>query len=120
MYVCASGKSGQKTTLEKTKQYWLFVPVSKPTSSAKPNSYQNTQLIAAQADSIETRNKKIAAQKAAFDKRGIVLTEDAHSKMMHRLRRRAIEKRANKTVNSGVFYIMPTDHLVDQVSPEIV
>ncbi|GAA5989870.1 hypothetical protein JCM5350_006595 [Sporobolomyces pararoseus] len=111
MYVCASGKSGQKTTLEKTKQYWLLVPVSKPTASAPSNSYANTQLIAAQADSIETRNKKIAAQKAAFNKRG--LGEVTHSRMMHQLKKRALEKRANKTVSGGTFYIFPTDHLMD-------
>lgn len=111
MYVCASGKTGQKTTLEKTKQRFLFVPVSKPTASAKPNSYANVQLIAAQADSIETRNKKIAAQKAAFSKRGLLDRE--HAAMMRRLRKRTLEKRA-KTVSSGTFYIIPTDHLLDQ------
>ncbi|GAA6006846.1 hypothetical protein JCM11491_003203 [Sporobolomyces phaffii] len=116
MYVCASGKSGQKTTLEKTKQYWLFVPVSNPTSQAKPNSYANIQLIAAQADSIATRNKKIAAQKAAFNKRG--LTDEAYAGMMHRLKRRALEKRSSSSssrpVSGGTFYVFPTDHLVDQ------
>ncbi|GAA6062512.1 hypothetical protein JCM10212_001562, partial [Sporobolomyces blumeae] len=116
MYVCASGQNAQQTTLEKTKQWWLFVPVSKPTASAKSNSYQNTQLIAAQADSIETRNKKIAAQKAAFNKRGIDLDgagRHEHRDVIKRLRRRQLEKRANKTVSSGTFYILPTDHLVD-------
>ncbi|GAA5902241.1 uncharacterized protein JCM6883_001343 [Sporobolomyces salmoneus] len=112
MYVCASGKGGQKTTLEKTKQYWLFVPINKCTASAKPNSYQNVQLIAAQADSIETRNKKIAAQKAAFSKRGLV-TDEEHATMMKRLRRRALEKRANKTVSSGTYYVFTSDHLID-------
>lgn len=113
MYVCASGKSGEKTTLEKTKQYWLFVPVSKPTSSSNTNSYANTQLIAAQRDSIETRNKKIADQKAAFNKRGLYFEDRVYAKMMHRLRKRALEKRGTKQVSGGTFYIMPTDHLID-------
>ncbi|GAA5941327.1 uncharacterized protein JCM15063_006440 [Sporobolomyces koalae] len=110
MYVCASGKGGQKSTLEKTKQYWIFVPVSEPTVSSKPNSYANTQLIAAQADSISTRNKKIAAQKAAFHKRG--LSPAMYTGMLRQLRKRALEKRA-KTVSSGTYYIAATDHLVD-------
>lgn len=111
MYVCASGSGSQKTTLEKTKQWWLLVPVNKPTASSHANSYANVQLIAAQADSIDTRNKKIAAQKQAFGKRGLI-SDETYSGMMHQLRRRALEKRS-KTVSSGIFYIMPTDHLVD-------
>lgn len=96
MYVCASGDNSKKTTLERTKQWWLFVPTSKPTVSAKANSNANKVLLAAQADSIETREKKIAAQKEAF-----------HKRMARRVRKRELEQRGIKTVSGGTFYIMP-------------
>ncbi|TNY18721.1 hypothetical protein DMC30DRAFT_448571 [Rhodotorula diobovata] len=108
MYVCASGKGAQKTTLEKTKQWWLFVPVSKPTVAASSKSYANTVLLAAQADSIATREKKIAAQKAAFSRRS--------TGMVRHVRRHALEKRGIKTVVGGTFYIIPTDHLLDRTA----
>ncbi|GAA5897716.1 hypothetical protein JCM5296_000861 [Sporobolomyces johnsonii] len=110
MYVCASGADAQKTTLEKTKQWWLFVPVSKTSASAPSSSYANTQLIAAQNESVATRNKKIAAQKAAFHKRGLAGHE--HVRMARRLKKRVLEKRT-QTVSGGTFYIIPTDHLID-------
>ncbi|GAA6048715.1 hypothetical protein JCM3770_003925 [Rhodotorula araucariae] len=107
-YVCASGKGCKKTTLEKTKQWWLFVPVSKPTAEAPATSYANTVLLAAQADSIATREKKIAAQKGAFSRRS--------STKMARIRRHVLEKRGIKTVVGGTFYIIPTDHLLDRTA----
>ncbi|GAA5982863.1 hypothetical protein JCM10908_006814 [Rhodotorula pacifica] len=105
MYVCASGSNSKKTTLEKTKQWWLFVPTSKPTAAANSNSYANRVLLAAQADSVKTREKKIAAQKNAF-----------HGRMARRVRKRALKKRGIKTVSGGTFYIFPTDHLLDRAS----
>ncbi|KAK4049290.1 hypothetical protein OIV83_004227 [Microbotryomycetes sp. JL201] len=65
-YVCASGQKSKKTTLERTKQWWLTVPVSRPTVNAPANSYANSVLLAAQSDSIKTRNKKIQDQQNAF------------------------------------------------------
>ncbi|KAM0790457.1 hypothetical protein ACM66B_003334 [Microbotryomycetes sp. NB124-2] len=65
-YVCASGQKSKKTTLERTKQWWLIVPVSRPTVNAPANSYANSVLLAAQSDSIKTRNKKIQEQQNAF------------------------------------------------------
>ncbi|GAA5970909.1 hypothetical protein JCM21900_000567 [Sporobolomyces salmonicolor] len=110
MYVCASGAGAQKTTLEKTKQWWLFVPVSKTAASAPSSSYANTQLIAAQSESVATRNKKIAAQKAVFHKRGFTGIE--HARMAQRHKKRVLERRTT-TVTGGTFYIIPTDHLID-------
>ncbi|GAA5930247.1 hypothetical protein JCM10213_001040 [Rhodosporidiobolus nylandii] len=118
MYVCASGSGAQKTTLEKTKQWWLFVPVSKPTASASSKSYANSVLLAAQADSISTREKKVAAQKAAFNKRSGLHGADAlqHGRMMRTVRKRALERRANKTASSGTYYIIAIDHLLDRAA----
>ncbi|GAA5839956.1 hypothetical protein JCM9279_005220 [Rhodotorula babjevae] len=118
MYVCASGSGAQKTTLEKTKQWWLFVPVSKPTAAASSNSYANTVLLAAQADSIATREKKIAAQKAAFGRRSLDgAALGAHEQgMVRRVRRHVLDKRGIKTVVGGTFYIIPTDHLLDRTA----
>ncbi|GEM11372.1 hypothetical protein Rt10032_c14g5389 [Rhodotorula toruloides] len=109
MYVCASGQGSHKTTLEKTKQWWIFVPTSKPIASAPANSKANQVLLAAQADSIATREKKIAAQKAAFHKRS------GHG-LVKEVRRRALEKRGIKTVSGGTFYVIPTDHLLDRTA----
>ncbi|BGP03946.1 hypothetical protein JCM10021v2_007694 [Rhodotorula toruloides] len=111
MYVCASGEGSKKTTLEKTKQcvpspssprevlmgewgerWWIFVPTSKPIASAPANSKANQVLLAAQADSIATRKKKIAAQQAAFHKRST-----GHG-LVKEVRRRALERRGIKTV----------------------
>lgn len=51
-------------------RWWLLVPTSRPLNAkAKQNSYANGLLLAAQGDSIATRNQKIAAQQAAFDRR---------------------------------------------------
>ncbi|GAA5884287.1 hypothetical protein JCM6882_002210 [Rhodosporidiobolus microsporus] len=122
MYVCASGANSKKTTLEKTKQWWLFVPVSNPTAKAASNSYANNVLLAAQADSIATREKKIKAQKAAFGKRadlgaGFDLEQQAqHGRMMRTVRKRALERRANKTASSGTYYIIAIDHLLDRAA----
>lgn len=96
MYVCASGSHAKKTTLEKTKQWWLFVPTSNPTARAKSTSYANRVLLAAQADSIQTRERKIAAQKKAF-----------HHRMKRQVRKRELEKHGIRTVSGGTFYIMP-------------
>ncbi|KAJ8291589.1 hypothetical protein OF846_005251 [Rhodotorula toruloides] len=108
MYVCASGKGSEKTTLEKTKQWWIFVPTNKPIAKAPANSKANQVLLAAQADSIATRKKKIAAQKAAFHRK--------RSGLVREVRRRALEKRGIKTVSGGTFYIIPTDHLLDRTA----
>ncbi|GAA5867162.1 hypothetical protein JCM8547_006259 [Rhodosporidiobolus lusitaniae] len=120
MYACASGKGATKTTLEKAKQWWLIIPVSKPLVAAKSNSAANKVLLAAQADSIATREKKIAAQKAAFGKRDLhgrdVEDAQRHGRMMRTVRKRAIEKRANKTVSGGTFYILAVDHLLDRAA----
>ncbi|KAK4331031.1 hypothetical protein RTBOTA2_006502 [Rhodotorula toruloides] len=110
MYVCASGEGSKKTTLEKTKQWWIFVPTSKPIASAPANSKANQVLLAAQADSIATRKKKIAAQQAAFHKRST-----GHG-LVKEVRRRALERRGIKTVSGGTFYIIPTDHLLDRTA----
>lgn len=82
------------------RQWWLIVPVSKPAAKAASNSYANQVLLAAQADSIKTRERKIAAQKAAFGKRSLELDSDVGHARMTRMHRRAVlEKRASiKTV----------------------
>ncbi|GAA6033544.1 hypothetical protein JCM8097_001447 [Rhodosporidiobolus ruineniae] len=118
MYACASGKKAQKTTLEQTKQYWLAVPVSKPLAAAKTNSAANKVLLAAQADSISTREKKIAAQKAALGKRSFGTDGEKmeHQRMIRTVRKRAIERRANKTASSGTYYIVAVDHLLDRTA----
>ncbi|GAA5974617.1 hypothetical protein JCM11641_007026 [Rhodosporidiobolus odoratus] len=118
MYVCASGADSKKTTLEKTKQWWLFVPVSKPTASASSTSYANNILLAAQADSISTREKKVAAQKAAFNKRDGLHGLEAfqHQRMMRTVRKRALQRRANKHASSGTYYIIAIDHLLDRAA----
>ncbi|KAL8293037.1 hypothetical protein RQP46_000731 [Phenoliferia psychrophenolica] len=66
-YVCASGSDAQKTTLEQTKQWWLAVPIGKTAGAVTASS--NEMLIAAQGESVATRNAKIKAAKAAFGKR---------------------------------------------------
>ncbi|ORY88397.1 hypothetical protein BCR35DRAFT_312902 [Leucosporidium creatinivorum] len=112
-YVCASGSNAKKTTLERTKQWWLTVPVSKPLVKASSNSAANRVLLAAQSDSIKTRNAKIAAQKAAFNnKRGLVGLDAPSRSRRHALTKRALERRA-KTAGAGIYYIIPTDHLMD-------
>lgn len=93
MYVCATGAEAKKTTLEKTKQWFLFVPVSKPTAAARPDSYANRVLLAAQADAIKTRAKKMVKQRKSFHRR-LARREQAHSKSR------------TKTVG-GTFYIIP-------------
>ncbi|GAA5997472.1 uncharacterized protein JCM10292_000872 [Rhodotorula paludigena] len=118
-YACAVGNQAKGTkTLEKTKQWWLIVPVSKPTAKAASNSYANQVLLAAQADSIKTRERKIAAQKAAFGKRSLELDSDVGHERMARMHRRAIlEKRASiKTVSGGTFYVIAVDHLLDRTA----
>ncbi|GAA5837676.1 hypothetical protein JCM11251_002293 [Rhodosporidiobolus azoricus] len=121
MYVCASGQNSKKTTLERTKQYWLFVPVNAPTAKASASSYANQVLLAAQADSISTREKKIAAQKAAFGRRslsssGSLEDQAQHGRMMRQVRRSVLEKRANKTASGGTYYIIAIDHLLDRAA----
>lgn len=69
-------------------------------------------LLAAQSDSIKTRNAKVAAQKAAFDKRGLTGLDGPSRSRRHALTKRALERRA-KTAGAGVYYIIPTDHLMD-------
>lgn len=93
MYVCATGAKSKKTTLEKTKQWFLFVPVSKPTAAARPESYANRVLLAAQADAIETRAKKVAKHKT-FHRR---LARRGQTRSKSRIR----------TVAGGTFYIIP-------------
>jgi len=102
-------------------EWWLFVPVSKPTVATSSNSYANTVLLAAQADSIATREKKIAAQKAAFGRRSLDGSSGAalgaHEQgMVRRVRRHVLDKRGIKTVVGGTFYIIPTDHLLDRTA----
>jgi hypothetical protein len=108
MYACASGSGATKTTLEKTKQYFLFVPVSKPTvSTASSSSAANKVLLVAQGDSIATREKKEAALKNAFGKRAEAIgSRLEHNRMVRSVRKRALEKRGIKTVSSGTFYIL--------------
>ncbi|KAK4047107.1 hypothetical protein OIO90_006309 [Microbotryomycetes sp. JL221] len=160
-YVCATGSKAKKTTLERTKQWWLTVPVSKPTVAAPANSYANSVLLAAQSDSIKTRNKKIQDQQNAFkkknSKRDSLLDQDdeydvagfdadplmdvdvefgveddqevvssdeplsefeEHMLLKARSRTRALSKRTlvrrAKTAGSGTYYIIATDHLIDQ------
>lgn len=93
MYVCATGAKAKKTTLEKTKQWFLFVPVSKPTAAARPDSYANRVLLAAQAEAIKTRAKKVVKQRKTFHKR-LARPGQAHSSRI-------------KTVTGGTFYIIP-------------
>lgn len=94
MYVCATGAKAKKTTLERTKQWFLFVPVSKPTAAARPDSYANRVLLAAQADAIKTRAKKVAKQRKSF-----------HRRLARR--GRGSGKSKIKTVTGGTFYIIP-------------
>jgi hypothetical protein len=94
MYVCATGAKAKTTTLEKTKQWFLFVPVSKPTAVARPDSYANRVLLAAQADAIRTRAKKVAKQRKSF-----------HRRLARR--GRGSGKSKIKTVTGGTFYIIP-------------
>ncbi|KAK4700072.1 hypothetical protein P7C70_g6182, partial [Phenoliferia sp. Uapishka_3] len=76
-YVCAVGSSGQDTTLEQTKQWWLAVAIGN--TAGKVTSSTNQMLIAAQADSVATRNAKVAAQEAAFNKRSFDADDDEAS-----------------------------------------
>lgn len=109
-YVCASGSNAKKTTLERTKQWWIAVPVSAPVkkTSTKEGTYANAVLLAAQSDSIKTRNAKIKAQEAAFkkknSKRGLG-EDDMAMRARHRTRARTISKRAlerrAKTAGAG-------------------
>lgn len=87
------------------------MPVSKPVVKASSNSYANTVLLAAQSDSIKTRNKKLADAAAAFDKRSLGQRSVAHSRMARVVKRNSIEKRATKA--AGTYYIIATDHLID-------
>ena len=94
MYVCATGAKAKKTTLEKTKQWFLFVPVSKPTAPTRPDSYANRVLLAAQADAMKTHAKKVANQRKSFRRRSA-------------RRGRGSGKSKIKTVTGGTFYIIP-------------
>lgn len=96
MYVCATGHRAKKTTLEKTKQWFLFVPTARPVVAAKVDSYANRVLLAAQADAVNTRARKVSVQKKA-----------SRGRMVKRIRKRALERRRIKTVMGGTFYIIP-------------
>jgi hypothetical protein len=101
-YACIQSRGG-RNTLEPTKQWWLLTPVSKPTGSVSKTAGQ--VLLAAQQQSVKTRT---AATKAAFGRR-----------FLKRFFKRGEEKHVNEIekrggVTSGTFYIIPSDHLVDQ------
>jgi hypothetical protein len=98
-YVCDNVRA--YSTLEPTKQWWLLNPVSRPTGNAHAGDGQ--VLLDAQQQSKALRAKKIKEQKNAF----------SHSKFVKRALKSELVKRG-KTVHSGTFYLIPSDHLVDQ------